>query len=483
MFPFDHIIAIDKESKVSVYKQIASAIIYAIGTGTLKAGTHLPGSRELAKSLGVHRKTVGAAYEELNAQDWVTILPRKHVSVSGAIIPTLKAKRWNDPDIGNSFGIKFGLPFQVIDADLKKANKDCAQRAVIDDGHPDRRLSPIDELLKNYRSFTSRKSIVKYTHTIDEKGTLLLRKELVKYLSLTRGMNIDEDNLLITHGAQMSIYLASCLLLKAGTNIVVGKPNYPAANKTFIESGANLIEVSVDKNGIQTDQVEALCKTNKITAVYVIPHHHYPTTAVLSIERRMKLLELSKQYEFAIIEDDYDYDYHYTSSAFLPLASANHSGNVIYVGSFSNILDRSFRIGFMVAPKNFIEQSCSLRKLIDRAGDSYMQDALAILIRDGELNRHLKKTKKIYHQRRNFVDSLLKEKLSEYVIYTLAPGGMSIWIKLKYSYKIDRLAAHPLLDILQFDIEENAFRFGFASMNEQELVILVELLESIFINF
>lgn len=79
MFPFEHIITIDKEKKLPVYRQIAISIINAIRNGNVKAGMALPGTRELAKTLGVHRKTVIAAYEELNAQDWILIIPRKQV--------------------------------------------------------------------------------------------------------------------------------------------------------------------------------------------------------------------------------------------------------------------------------------------------------------------------------------------------------------------------------------------------------------------
>ncbi|MDT9086463.1 hypothetical protein RSW79_25055, partial [Escherichia coli] len=84
--------------------------------------------------------------------------------------------------------------------------------------------------------------------------------------------------------------------------IITGNPDYPIAKKTFARTKATLIEVAVDENGLDMAAVEKICKKKKITAVYVIPHHHYPTTVTLSVQRRMKLLELSHQYSFAIIE-------------------------------------------------------------------------------------------------------------------------------------------------------------------------------------
>ena len=476
MFPYEHIIQIEKESKVPVYRQIAISIINAIRNGTLKAGTHLPGSRELAKTLGVHRKTVTAGYEELEAQDWIMIVPRKYAAVSEHI-PLFAPQKWSEPNIQRPYENNLNMPFRMIEKNALDENGDSYPDIIIDDGHPDVRISPIDGLLRTYRSLTSRKYTIRNANIGTSQGTLKLREELVSYLSVTRGLNISVANLLITHGAQMSIYLSAQLLLGHPSKIIVGKPNYPVANKTFEETGAKIIEVNVDEKGIDTDAIEKICKRKKIDAVYVIPHHHYPTTVTLSVERRVKLLELSKQFSFTIIEDDYDYDYHYTSSPYLPLSSGNHNGNVIYIGSFSKILDPSLRIGFMIAPKNFIEQGTALRKIIDVGGDGYMQNALAMLIKEGELKRHLKKAKKCYHERRDFLDALFKEKLSEYVSYILPTGGMAIWLKLKPDFPIAQVAATKQFKIIRWNMEQNAFRFGFASMNEIELVQAVEALK------
>lgn len=477
MLPFERIIVIDKESRTAVYKQISVSIIHAIRNGTLRPGAHLPGSRELARTLNIHRKTAIAAYEELHAQDWITIIPRKHVSVSERI-PLLKPQKWNAAEPVSPYAGNFKLPFRKTAGQGKTAEADAVPSLIIDDGYPDVRLSPIDELLKTYRTYTSRKYTIKNAHTGTDQGTATLRTELVQFLSETRGLNIAAENILISHGAQMSIYLAARLLLQPGSNILVARPGYPVASKAFEETGANVTEIAIDENGIDTDAIEAICSKKRITAVYVIPHHHYPTTVTLSVERRMKLLDLSNKFSFAIIEDDYDYDYHYTSSPYLPLASSNHKGQILYIGSFSKILDPGLRIGFMVAPANFIEQCTALRRLIDAGGDGYMQNALATLIKNGEIKRHLKKAKKVYHQRRDFLDALLKTHLSKYITWLVPSGGMAVWIKLKPGYSITTLTAIPGLRIARTYTKQNAFRFGFASMDEKELEAAVNLLKS-----
>ncbi|MDM1039988.1 MULTISPECIES: PLP-dependent aminotransferase family protein [Empedobacter] len=478
MLPFENIIHVDRNSNIAIYKQIAISIINAVNNGTLKAGAKLPSSRELSKLLGLHRKTIVAAYEELSAQDWIQSSPRKSITVSNQI-PILYPKIDAKQNKILAYENKLSLPFKIVKKEAKNSENDNS-KITINDGYPDVRLSPLDELLKTYRSYLARNYAIENAHIGNDQGTISLREELAEFLAESRGLNIKPDNILITHGAQMSIYLASKLLLNDGDIVVVGNPNYSNANETFEEVGAKLLEVNVDANGLDVDKIEQICRKKKITAVYVIPHHHYPTTVTLSVERRMKLLALSQQYSFVIIEDDYDYDYHYNSSPYLPLANANHSGNVIYIGSFSKILDPSLRIGFMVAPANFIAQTVALRKLIDVGGDGYMQNALASLIKNGELKRHLKRALKAYHFRRDFLNELLEKKLGKYVQYNIPSGGMAFWIELKAPYKIKDLVKDPQLKIKRWDEALNAFRFGFASMNEQELTITVTYLAKLF---
>jgi len=209
MFPFEHLIHLDKDSKVSVYKQIANSIIHAIRNGVLKKGTHLPSSRDLAKLLNVHRKTIVASYTELNAQEWIEIFPRKYVRVS-MNIPEVKPQKWTDNIPKLAFNNDFHFQFKTINDST--ICHDVAPRITIDDGHPDVRISPIQELLKTYHQLTTRNHCIKNANHGTVQGTLSLRDEMVTFLAETRGLNIASDNLLITHGAQMSIYIAAYLL-------------------------------------------------------------------------------------------------------------------------------------------------------------------------------------------------------------------------------------------------------------------------------
>ncbi|MXV51174.1 aminotransferase class I/II-fold pyridoxal phosphate-dependent enzyme [Pedobacter sp. HMF7647] len=141
----------------------------------------------------------------------------------------------------------------------------------------------------------------------------------------------------------MALYLCSQVLISKNDVVIAGDPGYNGANEVFEQAGASLELVPVDEFGIDLNAIEAICKMKKVRLVYVIPHHHQPTTVTLCADRRMRLLELAKKYRFAIIEDDYDF--HYACSPVLPLASADYYGNVIYVGSLGKIIAPGIRIG------------------------------------------------------------------------------------------------------------------------------------------
>ncbi|AXY76442.1 PLP-dependent aminotransferase family protein [Paraflavitalea soli] len=399
MLPFQTLIRPDKKATTPIYQQVANRLVSLIREGIIKPGAALPGSREMAELLQLHRKTIVAAYEELNAQDWIETIPRKGVFVAPNL-PDIKPRRFTQgisaPYAGNTgFSFNKQLSFPV------PSTKMTSQRLLINDGLPDTRLAPMDALLREYRSLVKNKNMHAMIERPDPSGFYTLREAMVMHLSATRGLNIQANNVLMTRGAQMAIFLAAQLLIQPGDYVAVGDPNYYLASLLFEQAGARLIQIPVDEQGMEIDALAAACRKKKIRMVYVIPHHHHPTTATLSAERRMQLLELVRQYKLAVIEDDYDFSFHYDSAPILPLASTQHEGCVIYIGSVTKVMTPSLRIGFMVAPDNFIKQAVNLRRLVDSRGDNLMEATVANLMKNGDIGRHIKKSNKTYHERRD----------------------------------------------------------------------------------
>lgn len=482
----ESLVCIDKNLPVPVYQQVANEVICAIRKGILKPGVALPGSRVLASSLNVHRKTVVAAYDELYAQSWVDVLPRKGIFVAKNL-PDVAPKALTNGATPVRFAAK--TFFKVDDTRVLCQDMFVAPpegNLVFDNGSPDTRIAPLELMIREYRRLASQKFNTKYLMYGPEQGSENLRTELAKFFSETRGLHVSVADILITKGVQMALYLVSQVLLDKGDTVIVADPGYSMANEVFMQAGAKIAPVPVDEFGINLDAVEAICKKQKIRMLFVIPHHHQPTTVTLCSERRMRLLELAKTYQFAIVEDDYDYDFHYASSPILPLASADDHGCVVYVGSFCKTIASGLRIGFVIAPQNLIAQTTRLRRLIDRQGEQLLEEAMANLLKNGDIGRHLKKANKLYQERRDVLCRLLTEKLGDDVSFNIPNGGFAIW--MEYKNGIDRLrvtqrAAEMGLTIgsgcehfYNPLVRHKFVRIGFASMNVKELEEAVDIL-------
>ncbi|MGN6181048.1 MAG: PLP-dependent aminotransferase family protein [Mucilaginibacter sp.] len=482
----ESILSVNKASCVPVYQQIANGIITHIRRGTLKPESALPGSRSLAETLNVHRKTVVAAYDELYAQSWVDVYPRKGIFVAKNL-PDVSPKPIAESKQINA--ISATTFYDLSDCNVPKTGlyKAPAEHNIIfNDGFPDTRLAPVELLMREYRRFANYRFTSKYLMYGPEYGSENLRNELARFLYETRGLQASPENILITKGAQMGIYLVSQVLLSKNDTVIVADPGYPGANQVFEHAGAKLEFAPVDEYGINLNAVEEICKKKKVKLLYVIPHHHRPTTVTLCAERRMRLLELAMKYRFAIIEDDYDYDFHYNSSPILPLASADYYGSVIYVGSFCKTIAPGIRIGFVAAPNDLILQLVKLRKIIDRQGEQLLEEAIANLLKNGDISRHLKKTNKIYHERRDMLCNLLKEKLGDKVAFQIPSGGFAIW--MEYLNGVDaRIVAEKAAEMgLIINKGEDYFydktvnhsfvRLGFASLNPKEMEEGVDIL-------
>lgn len=466
------LITIDRKADTALYLQVANALIHNIHQGRLRRGLKLPGSRDLANALNIHRKTMIAAYDELLAQGWIEMIPRKGTFVVRDL-PEIKPVKIREDTTGHyPAETIFTLNEKRLTAFPSSPSRDPGN-LVINDGFPDIRLAPIELFIRELRSVTRQRAFKPYYTYGSATGPIYLRETLSSFLNDTRGLPISQENVMITRGAQMGIYLTGRALLKPGDHVIVGEPGYFGATLTFQQLGATVNRVPVDAYGIDVDAIERLCKKKKIRLLYVIPHHHHPTTVTLTPERRMRLLELAAYYRFAIIEDDYDYDFHYTSNPVLPMASLDYNGNVIYIGTLSKTLVPAIRIGFIVAPKNFIDAVSGLRKMIDWQGDSLMEVALAECYRNGTMSRHIKKVVKIYRERRDHFCTLLKNHLGDRISFKIPEGGMSVWTTFKDMdlKRISERAARNGLTMPDgriYSTELNATRLGFASLNLKE---------------
>ena len=482
MLPWKTIISIQKKSDLPVYLQIANSIIKEIKRGAVKPGTKMPGTRFLAGLISVHRKTMVNAYDELLAQDWFVVIPSKGTFVNQHLPETQAVKlpsKTKSTDYREVAGYKVKVNTMIHTPYPTRRNM-----TGFHDG-PDTRLIPVAALTRAYRSVLQRKSSRSNLTYVDGEGKFQLRQVLSDYLNDTRGLNTTFENIFITRGSQMGIYMLTQVLTEPGDAVVVGDTSFTYADLVFQNRGAKLLRIPVDENGLNIDALAKACGKKKIRAVYITPHHHYPTTVTLTAARRMRLLALAEEYNFVILEDDYDFDFHYQSSPILPLASVDRRGMVTYFGTLSKNIAPSLRIGYVVAPKNVILEMSRLRQLIDVQGDPVMEQSVAELFQEGEIRRHMKKVLKIYHERRDFLCELLEEKLSHAIQFKVPDGGLVVWAKFDKKISLPNVSLAMRKDGVvistgrihdRADLKLNSTRMGFGWMNKKETERAVKVL-------
>lgn len=479
-FPYESFILINRSSEISIYMQISNQLINAIQRGFLPFGIKLPGTRALSIILQVHRNTIVAAYEELFAQGWVESLPNKGTFVIGKNqekpFQIKDFEKNNLEHYPKSTGFSFKTS-NILDNPFEYSN--CEY--IFNDGVPDIRLTQIDHHSRIYSSILKRKA--HKTGQYNQDGSEFFKKNLSQFLNLSRGLPISKNNLLITRSTEMSIYIVSEILLSAGDVVLVGELSYFSVNMIFQKAGVKIQLISIDEEGINVEEVREACKKQKIRMLYLTPHHHYPTTVTLSAKRRLELLNLANEYGFIILEDDYDYDFHYDKSPILPLASADTNGMVIYIGSFGKSLVPGFRTGFIVAPENLMIEMRKYLGIIDRQGDVLMEHVLGEMIAEGEINRYLKKSLKIYQERRDYFVSLLEKNVGEYIDFQKPSGGLAVWMKWEIPVNLMQLSrncAQNNLFIPKTLLYQNknltAMRLGFGNLNLTEMDKSIEIL-------
>ncbi len=473
-------IQIQRHLQTPIYLQIANQLMSAIQRGILQSGQKLPGSRTFSMELEVHRNTVTAAYEELNQQGWIMVQRNK-----GCIVLPFSNKnskkqtevRHMEAKYPEETGFSFKKsnlldnPFDYIPCDY-----------VLNDGTPDIRLTQIDDISRFYSANMKRKSNRKKMGYYNQEGSEYFKKHLSNYLNLSRGLQVSPQNLLIARSIEMSLYIISQLLLKPGDLVIVGELGYFSANMIFQKTGATIQTLPVDDDGLCIDSLKEICEQQMPRMIYITPHHHYPTTVSLSSKRRVKLLDLAQENGFIIVEDDSDYDFQYEKLNNLPLATTDRYGMVVYVGSFGKSLAPGFRTGFIVAPQNLMVEMQKYLGIIDRQGDVLMEQALGEMIDDGMINRHLKKSVKVYKERRDHTVKLLHLYLNDWIDFKIPSGGLAIWLRWKkqvnlmqLSHKCQKKQLFIPKTILYQNKKMTALRLGFGHLtfDEMENCILI----------
>ena len=479
-------------SSTPIHIQIAETIVDEIQLGRFLPGSVLPGTRELANKLQLNRKTVVQAYDELISKGWLTTESKRGTFVSSRVLMVSQTSKVSNPLFMPISVNKHRLPASLIPNENPNGSlhqKRDVQLLNLSDDLPDARLIPFPLFSRAMRHATTALSRNNKLHYSDPKGSAILRKAVLNMLNMERGFHTDLEQICIVRGSQMGLFLAARLLADSDSYFVLEQLHNPLARETFKNCGAKLLTVSHNQHGINIDALEKLCINHPVKAIYVTPHHQMPTGVVMPIENRKALLKLAERYQFTIIEDDSGCEL--TDSKNMPasIASMDSNGHVIYIGSLSKVLAPGFRVGYVVASSSIISQCASDITMMDRQGNTMIENAIAELLHTGEIKRHINKTAKIYSDRKAHLMDLIYSELGDFCTVMPSNSGLGIWLDL---------ATYICPDLLIKDAEkqkiilhcanyysENSAIFGlrlcFSHLNKDEMTAAILRLKNVFL--
>jgi GntR family transcriptional regulator / MocR family aminotransferase len=470
-------IDLDRGGALPPFLQIARSLAADIRRGRLRPGQRLPGSRKLAATLNVHRNTVLAALSELAAEGWIETAAGRGTFVMRNV-PDSRGRPFSRRllRIGSRTPPTISLPLPSAPAAYRPPLLPPGALN-LSSGAPDLRLVPARAIGRAYRRALAQRGAELLGYG-DPEGLPELRSALAAMLASTRGLSVTAADVLITRGSQMALGLVARALLQPGDVVAAEELGYRPAWEAFRSAGAAVVPVAVDRDGIDVRALKALAQQRTLRAIYVTPHHQYPTTVPLSPERRIELLELARTAKIAIIEDDYDHEFQYDGRPLLPLASADHAGVVVYIGTLSKVLAPGLRIGYIAASRQILASVGDLRSLLDTQGDRAVEAAVAALMEEGELQRHIARMRRIYANRREILAASLRRTFGDQVEFAQAPGGMALWVHLLMSIDIDAWSRRSIQHGVSwhpgkryaFDGQPRPYaRMSFAWLNEHEL--------------
>jgi GntR family transcriptional regulator/MocR family aminotransferase len=383
-------LSLDRTSSATLQLQLSEQLRGAILDGRLSAGTRLSSTRSLAGSLGVSRNVVVAAYDELYAEGYIEGHHGSGTFVTHDLPPLPKRAR-PEPS-GTPRWLRTAEPPAIETQD------DDPNLIVFRLGRPSTALILPEAWRRAWSEVANQAPPSAYGTPYGDIG---LRQAIADYLGRSRGVACGVDDIVITSGALQAVDLIARATLQPGDSVAFEEPGYPSARRVFEARGAEIIPVPVDEDGLRVEKLPTGALAPLL--VYTTPSHQYPLGARLSLTRRLGLLAWAEQCDALIVEDDYDSEYRYDAPPLPALAGLDQSGRVVYVGTFSKVLSPALRVGYVVAPPPLRERIVRLKRLSDYHTPWPVQRAMAAFIGSGSLERHIRRARRHYAEKRRVV--------------------------------------------------------------------------------
>lgn len=413
-----------KDLAGQIYRQLGDAI----RSGRLTHGQQLPPSRLLAEQLGVSRKTVSQAYSRLTLEQLV-------VGRAGAGSFVQAPARRGTPRVAAAplAAATTLARWASLPTPLRHRQPEGPARYEFSGGIPAAGLFPQQDWRRCIMHGLRDEAQARGRH-VEAEGVPALRDAIARHVAFTRGVLCTAAQVVVTNGAQQALDLLGRILLEPGTVAAVEDPGYPAARRLFAGQGAHVAGVPVDDEGI----VPALIPANA-RLIYVTPAHQFPLGMPMSMARKRALLARARAIGAVIIEDDYDSAFRYEGRPADSLKGMDQHGLVAYVGTFSKVLTPALRIGFIVAPEALLPAVHNAKHYGDWHTAALPQHALARLIADGSLLKHIRRCHAVYAQRRERLRAGFAQWLAPWFELLPAEAGFHVAARCRQPLDMEQL--------------------------------------------
>ncbi len=474
------LLSLDRQSPLPLFVQIRDQIRDRIVSGILREGERIPPTRELATRLGVHRTTVANAYDELQAEGWIS----GHVGRGTFVTKAAKAVQSNDGKMpGAPAGGGNGLPWSNLlvpepaEESLESLMPEIPRGALsFLAARPSEEFFPVEDFRRACNAVLKRDGR-RLLQQGPSEGYGPLKEWLQEWLR-GEGISVESSQILITNGCQQALDLTAKALVRPGDAVLLENPIYPGAVSVFRRAGAQLVGVPVRPEGLDLQALEMLVEQAKPKVMLLTPNYQNPTGTTLPVAARKQILELATAHRVAVAEDNIYGGLHLRGPAWPPLKGMDKSGIVIYLNSFSKICFPGLRVGWCVAAPEVIARLRSVKQATDLHTDQLAQAALAEFGRSGLVARHLKVMRKVYRQRLEVTESALEKHMPEGVTWTRPAGGMAVWVTLPRQVDASEilfkarergvLFAPGRLFFFQ-NAEPNTLRLSFAGLKDDQI--------------
>jgi GntR family transcriptional regulator/MocR family aminotransferase len=463
-------VVIDRSSPVPLGRQIYDFWRQGILNGRFSGGERVPSTREVAAALDLSRGTIAQAYDQLVGEGYFQTTHGAGTFVCRQLPEALlnaPAPRGRRSAPSNTTAELSGFG-KRLQKDIPFVARQPGHICLSHWG-PDLDLFPLEVWQRLYARSLRSLGAAALDYTEHVRGYEPLCEEIAKYVSRSRAVVCSADQVIVVNGSQQGLDLCGRLLLEPGAEVAVENPGYSGASRIFEACGARLRPVPVDREGIVCGRLGTTARL-----AYVTPAHQFPTGVALSLRRRLELIGWARQHGAVIVEDDYDSEYRYSGAPTPALQGLASEVSIIYCGTFSKVMFPGLRVGYLIVPRSMIAAFVRAKWLVDRHTPIHQQAALHHFMKEGHLERHIRRMRRTYGLRRAALVEALHDHLGDTATVLGEAAGMHAYVHFS-DPEVATRARNNKVQLREVEpyylgkVPANDYLLGFSMLTERSL--------------